>query len=225
MDRLHRPPSLRPIVAPSGVSRLLVDLGPEDLRRYRSLVAAAAPRIERRLAAGVLAGRVGPGKHRHARAVWDRTVAGLRVGPDRSALRADVRRCYRSIGPGAVEAGLRRAGVDDAVRDEIAAFLRAIRNAGVQGLPVGPSPSLVLANAVLAIADDAVRREGVGYLRWVDDVVLIGEAARVGRAAAAWRGALQELGLDEHPGKHVEVRGALVGQTASAPSRSGRAVP
>lgn len=225
MDRLHRPPSLRPIVAPSGVSRLLVDLAPEDLRRFRSAVAAAAPRIERRLAAEVLAGRVGLGRRGHRRTVWDRTLVRLAVGPDRTALRADVRRCYRSIGATAVEAGLRRAGVDGAVRDEIAAFLRAVRTAGIEGLPVGPPPSLVLANAVLAIADDAVRREGVAYLRWVDDVVLIGEAARVRRAAAAWRAALRDLGLDEHPGKHVEGRGVRVAPIASVPSCLASPVP
>ena len=46
----------------------------------------------------------------------------------------------------------RRHGVD-----EIASWLRAFRDAGVDGLPVGPVASAVLADAVLAAGDDALR--------------------------------------------------------------------
>jgi hypothetical protein len=84
---------------------------------------------------------------------------------------ADARDCYGTIGPEVVDEALRRLGCDAAAAGAIRRFLVRLAALGVRGLPVGPDPSAVLANAVLAGVDGALRRAGVEHLRWVDDVV------------------------------------------------------
>jgi hypothetical protein len=71
----------------------------------------------------------------------------------------------------------------------------------VRGLPIGPEPSAVLANAVLAEMDGAIRRAGARHLRWVDDVFLWGTRADVRRALGALDDALSRAGLALHPEK------------------------
>ncbi len=204
MEPLQAPPSFR-VERAGGGERTLVDLALPDLRRYERVVARLTPRVERFLDLGVLANRVGlsgPRPFAPARRRWVETLAGL-TGPEGAAvvLVTDVRRCYASIGSGAVEAGLRRVGVGVDDRAAVQAFLRATTGAGIDGLPVGPDPSAILANAVLAIGDDAVRHEGARLVRWVDDVVIAGDAATVRRAYAAWLVALHDLGLREREEK------------------------
>jgi hypothetical protein len=108
---------------------------------------------------------------------------------------ADVRACYPSIRPATL---LRVVGPAAA---GAAGLLRRFDDAGVRGLPIGPDPSAILANATLRPIDDALRRAGVRHLRWVDDVVLWGERADVVRALVALRGAAASLGLEVHDPK------------------------
>ena len=195
---------VRTLRTPVGAERLLVELDGPDLRRYEAVVRPAVPAVERSLAPGVLANRLGPRGQvpiGPARGRWDRTLAAAASRPGLVVVRSDVRRCYASIAATAVEAGLRRAGVGGEARAGVSSFLDGLRRAGIDGLPVGPTPSAVLANAVLAIGDDAVRAERVAHLRWVDDVAFIGDRRAVHRALAAWRGALAELGMAVHDGK------------------------
>ena len=202
----------------AGAERLLVELDGPDLRWFEAVVRPAVPAVERSLAPGVLANRVGPRGPvpiGPARARWDRTLAAAASRPGLVVVRSDVRRCYASITATAVEAGLRRAGVGRE-RADVSSFLDGLRRAGIEGLPVGPGPSAVLANAVLAIADDAVRAEGVAHLRWVDDVALIGDRRAVHRAFAAWRAALAELGMAVHDGKTGPWRATFSGGPSSA---------
>ncbi len=95
-------------------------------------------------------------------------------------------------------------GAPPARVDEIASWLRAFRDAGVDGLPVGPAGSALLADAVLAAGDDALRSTGASFVRWVDDVAIF---APDRRARAAALGALREawasLGLEMHEQKTV----------------------
>ena len=62
--------------------------------------------------------------------------------------------------PSVVEQRLRAIGAPEDGIDEIGSWLRAFRDAGVDGLPVGPVASAVLADAVLAAGDDALRSDG-----------------------------------------------------------------
>ena len=73
-----------------------------------------------------------------------------------------------------------------------------------EGLPVGPIASAVLADAVLAAGDDAIRVTGTAHVRWVDDVAIFAPDART-RAVAfeALRRAWASLGLQLHDGKTV----------------------
>src|SRR5205809_1035983 len=88
---------------------------------------------------------------------------------------------------------MRSRGQARAIPEELGAFHRALRDEGVRGLPVGPDPSAILANGILAIADRAAAAEAGGHpIRWVDDVVLVAAGRRSAtRAFDAWRRALE----------------------------------
>jgi Reverse transcriptase (RNA-dependent DNA polymerase) len=165
----------------AGGERRLAILDPASRDRYVRLVAGSAGALEARLSDAVVANRVRS---------WRVEPPELRLRPWRVERRifaarlsalvratgaiafADVRRCYASISAAMVGERLRRDGATTA--DDLERFLRDLQDAGVTGLPVGPEPSAVLANAVLATADRALERAGIRHLRWVDDVVLAG---------------------------------------------------
>jgi hypothetical protein len=115
---------------------------------------------------------------------------------------SDVRDCYGSITAPAVLEALAILDVPSSTAAEIAAVLTELRNEGLRGLPVGPDPSAILANAVLAGADRAVRDAGARVLRWVDDVAIAGPDRRTTvRAFDAWAASLRAAGLTPHDGK------------------------
>jgi hypothetical protein len=171
-DVLRGPPRIDIVGRPGGGTRRITVLEPADARIYARLVDRAAPAVERSLGDGVVANRVvGPGARleewRIAHRRWRRAVApggrGLR-------LHLDVADCYGSIAPGVVAATL--AGLVAAPDDGLIRLLCELGERGVPGLPVGPAPSAVLANAVLARVDLAVRAGGAPHVRWVDDLVI-----------------------------------------------------
>ena len=87
----------------------------------------------------------------------------------------------------------------DPTASEIAGFLAGLERIGVEGLPVGPDGSAVLANAVLAQVDRSLREAGIEHLRWVDDVVMSGGDAPA--ALSAFRTALATIGLRPNEAK------------------------
>jgi len=184
---------------PGGGDRWLARLEPHDERTYRRLILPLLPRIEGSVGPGVFAPRAAPdGRLRSwpgARSAWRRTIReSMARRADSVAIVSDVRDCYASVGERALEA----VGCSEAV----ASFLRALAQAGVRGLPVGPDPSAILANGILAHADREVTSAGCLLIRWVDDVVLVAAGRRhVIRAFDAWRRGLAELGLEAHDGK------------------------
>ena len=138
---------------------------------------------------------------RDARRRWRRDVRRL-VGEAGFVAVTDVRACYRSISPDVVADRLRAIGANDGRVREIERWLRAIGEAGVEGLPVGPSVSALLADAVLAAGDDAIRATGAAHVRWVDDVAIFAPDARSRTVAfEALRRAWASLGLEVHDGK------------------------
>jgi Reverse transcriptase (RNA-dependent DNA polymerase) len=193
-----------------GGSRRLVVLGERDAVTYERVVARVAPRVERRLPAGVLANRSSvdaSGLRLHpwepARRRWHDTVQRLLAAPRPPVvIVTDVSDCYRSIASETTVRGLRAAGCG---RDDVAAvagFLWSLRDRGIRGLPVGPAPSAVLANAALMPLDDALAATGAVSLRWVDDVVVFSatpsDAARVLHVV---RATLDALGLAPNEAK------------------------
>jgi len=221
--RPSRPIRWELVAKPTGGTRPIAHLDPRDAAVYRRLVQPYAAAVDRGLGAGAFANRtdrfgnlaaVGPALRRWRRAV-DRAMA---VPPRGSIIVSDVRDCYGSIDPRV----LGRVGIDD---PDLIGFLRGLEDAGVRGLPIGPPPSAIIANAVLGLADRAVVEAAAVPIRWVDDVVLVGRD-RLGAEQAfdAWRRALAGLGLDAHDGKTVREPGlrlARVGRSPSlAPARS-----
>ncbi len=207
-------------------------LDPVDDGRYRRLVTPLVPAIERLLGHGIVANRAaGPGgpsmlaPWRPARERWRRIIRDACTDVDRSTVvvATDVEDCYGSITPTVVGRAL--AAGTGATATAVTTFLAELDDRGVRGLPIGPEPSALLANAVLAEADAAVVAVGVQALRWVDDVVLIapGELAAT-RAFDAWRRALGELGLRPQDRKTrrwrdpLEARDALLRRAGSASS-------
>lgn len=97
--------------------------------------------------------------------------------------------------------------LDPAAREVVCAYLRCYRfgeTDGVAcGIPQGGSLSPVLANMVMAQADEAVlafASEGLFYARYCDDMVIVAtDEALCRRAMNAYFGALDELHLPPHP--------------------------
>jgi hypothetical protein len=183
----------------AGTERRFVLLDVRTRERYVELVARSAAAIEELLSPAVMANRVASWSVRPPelalrpwrleRRLFVARLAGL---ARRGAVAfGDVRRCYASMSPAIVGDALRRAGIPTAC--EVEGFLSSLECVGVEGLPVGPDASAVLANAVLAQVDRTLREAGVEHLRWVDDVVLSGVDASA--ALSVFRTALASIGL------------------------------
>jgi hypothetical protein len=213
-----------------GGMRWITHLSPDRERLYRRLIDPLVPRIERSLGPGVIANRAldtlsSTPSSAMGRGRW-RAALTRSIGPGSFVIVSDVRECYGSIGPAAVRAGLARSNAR--CPDDVEAFLRTVPQ---RGLPVGPRPSAILANAVLAIADDATARTGAVILRWVDDVVIAGADRRSALAGfEAWRSALAWLGLVPNEAKTRPVTdgtdacAALLGPAASGASGAARGI-
>jgi Reverse transcriptase (RNA-dependent DNA polymerase) len=212
----------------AGGVRVLTVLDPAAREEYLSLVAPAAPAIESALSDRVVAHRVARSEAnppslalrpwRAERRAFVLRLRNLAAGAPTIAI-ADVRRCYASISPATVVNALGDLGVSSA--REVGAFLSRLERAGARGLPVGPEPSAVLANAVLARADEALRSAGVEHLRWVDDVVIAAAGrAEARRSIAVLADAVAGLGLrlNETKTQITETNGAvdLVGSARAA---------
>jgi hypothetical protein len=197
----REPARVHAVVSSSGSGRRLARLDPADEAAYRHAVGRLVPAIEGSLGSGVMANRVlGRGAlewaslepWRPARRAFNRALGRLATRGDVTLI--DVRCCYRSIEPPVVGScldALPRADVAGVIR-----LLRRFEDDGVRGLPVGPEPSAILANAVLSEVDRAIRRTGARHIRWVDDIALVarGDAGRALALEAAAE-ALDALGL------------------------------
>ena len=197
-------PRFEPVPKPGGGIRWLTRLDPAGEAEYRQAVRPLGGRIERALGPEAFAIRIRPAADgpilapwAPARAAWRKTLRGvLRTAPPGTAFAvADIRDCYGSISPDTIASLL---GPEAA---HAVAFLRRLQERGVRGLPIGPDPSAVLANAVLGELDRAVRSTGARHARWVDDVVLWGARPEIWRALCALDDVTGRLGLSLHEGK------------------------
>lgn len=222
---LRHPPRISQAPRPGGGVRTMVVLEPGDQTAYLELVARTTADVERSLGPAVVANRVAAAPleledWRAARARWRRAVA--RPGARGLHVHVDVADCYDSIRPELVAASLRAAGADPRA---LLRLLHELADHGVPGLPVGPEPSAVLANAVLARVDLAVAAAGVPHVRWVDDVVaFVPDRRRAVRVTDAVRRELGAMGLRPNEAKtRIEDGRRPSRLTASAAAaRSGR---
>jgi hypothetical protein len=116
-------------------------------------------------------------------------------------LHLDVRDCFASIRSDVVLGSLVDAGADRAAADAVQGVLVRFESDGVRGLPVGPEPSAVLANIVLAVGDRALRALGVPFVRWCDDVLVCLGSADPAGVEQAWKAAIAGVGLRPAPEK------------------------
>ena len=197
----RRPPQHVVVPKPGGGVRRLTLLGPADDAAYRRAVRRLSGMIERVLGPEVMANRVARGAELRLRP-WRserRTFVRARrvlLGRGRLVVKTDVRDCYPSIGSEAVERALIRLG---AWSSDLAPVRRMLDRFGaddIAGLPIGPDPSAVLANAVLTAADDSVRAAGGGHVRWVDDVwAIVRDECHAEELLDRLRGGLAKVGL------------------------------
>jgi hypothetical protein len=157
--------------------------------------------LERALGARVYAARRAPHGRprplRQERAAWRAAVREATTRPG-LLIAADVQACFPSVTDASITAASFMFG------GSVGPLLRVIRelaDRGVEGLPIGPRTSADVANGILAVADSAVRREGIEPIRWVDDLLFIGPEPRVLRAYRAWQETLVDLGLHENEAK------------------------
>jgi hypothetical protein len=196
--RMHRPATL---AKRGGGVRVLAVLDPAVHARYRAAVATVAGAVERSLGPEVTAGRcVAHGRRLSIeswRPAWRRHLRRSRrvAAAAGHVLRMDIRDCFGTIEPEVVGQALRRAGAEPEDARRVTALLEGFRSDGVRGIPVGPEPSGVLANAVLARADLALRSLGLPFARWCDDVTIGLLGTDPAGARDAWAEALQGLGL------------------------------
>jgi hypothetical protein len=198
----------------TGGWRRLVRLDPRDDLGYSAAVARVSPFVERERPNESRAGRVTGWDGRAgivfepwaaARRRWRRDVRRLLSVSDVVVI-TDVRDCYGSIQPAVAVDGLRRYSVGGGALADLEAWLVAFADAGVRGLPVGPPASAVLAEAVLSLADLALRGPGVAHVRWVDDVAIFADGRRTAvRALDGLRRAWARSGLEAHDGKTLVV--------------------
>ncbi len=145
-----------------------------------------------------------------------------------SVFLGDVEDCYGSIGPSTVMSALRRLGIDAVDAGRVGAILADLERRGVRGLPVGPDASAILGNAVLLRVDHAFAREGLTFLRWVDDVAVFAPNQDVAmHARDVFRRALAHLGLRVNETKTmvvdpVRARARLLGSSISLASGTAR---
>ncbi|MCD6022683.1 MAG: hypothetical protein K0R20_2393 [Actinomycetia bacterium] len=192
-----------PMFKPDGGTRWLTVLDPADDGAYRASVDSLVGRIERSLGPEVVAVRARRddagwtlAPWRPARATWRSSIRrAILDAPAATFAVADVRDCYASISVETITALLGPEGA------QASALLQRFHERGVRGLPIGPEPSAVLANAALSRLDRAIRSAGARHLRWVDDVVLWGQADEVRAAMEAMRTAGEAIGLDLHGDK------------------------
>lgn len=199
------PPRVRfEVVAKADGLRVLSHPEPRLAAAYAGAVVEAAHRVEAALGREVVANRVASVSLTPPAIVlrsWSAARASLdavrRTWPaDLRIVRTDVASCYPSIRPPVVADALEGVGV---AAPAVAACVRVLEefgDAGVPGLPIGPAPSAVLSNAVLATGDRALRRTGLAFARWVDDWwIAAGSASQLAAALGLLGDALATAGL------------------------------
>ena len=145
-----------------------------------------------------------------------------------SVFLGDVEDCYGSIGRSTVMTALRRLDLDAADAGRVGGVLADLQRRGVRGLPVGPDASAILGNAVLLEVDHAFAREGLTFLRWVDDVVVFAPNQDVAmHAQHVFHRALAHLGLRVNEAKTtvvdpIRARGRLFGSSISLATGTAR---
>ncbi len=217
---LRRPIRWDLSLKPDGGIRRLTRLDAADEIRFARAVARATPFVRRALGEESHANRVlgwDPKEGlilepwRRARRRWIRQASRLARDARWVAI-TDVRACYPSITAAVVTARLQELHTPAVAAEEIKSWLSMFAGEGVDGLPIGPVASTVLADAVLSMGDEAIRVAGAEHLRWVDDIAIFAPDHRMGvRSLDALRRGLRDIGLELQEAKTMVFSDAAAG--------------
>jgi hypothetical protein len=110
-------------------------------------------------------------------------VAGRLEGkPGTVLVSTDIAGCYDSICGERLAQSLARRGSEPWLVAAVDRLLRGWRGPEGRGLPAGSHASHILAEAVLGDIDDGLQKDGIDYIRFVDDYRLFAPDAATARA-------------------------------------------
>lgn len=191
----HQARAPRRFLAPKlgGGFRAVTQLEPVDTLLYAALVHQLAPVVEagRAPVTQVFSFRANPdpvdGHLWRADLGWREFVevsGTLSTEFDRThVLVADISDCYGQIAPDSVREALEDLGITAERANCVSRLLLSIAGPRGRGLPVGPHPSALLAEAVLGRVDEHLKREGRPWVRYVDDIRIFCSSLRDARRA------------------------------------------
>ncbi|MBC3842367.1 RNA-directed DNA polymerase [Streptacidiphilus sp. 4-A2] len=108
----------------------------------------------------------------------------LRKHANSQLARTDIVSFYENVDTGTLRTDLDTVHADPRIANQICAFLDGFQQRGqAWGLPQGCDASGILANLYLLPIDELVEQQGVGYLRYSDDMLLIDESWEALRSA------------------------------------------
>ena len=165
-----------------GGYRVVHQLEPLDAIVYVALVHAVAPQIA--------ASRMGPEVACSYRINVDRSsffVGGSGFARYREqceklskqydyVLTTDVSDFYNQIYLHRVCNAIELVSTNKDAGAEIERFITRLNNKASQGIPVGPAPSVVLAEAVMMDVDQHIANEGFDHVRYVDDIRIFSDS-------------------------------------------------
>lgn len=144
----------------------------------------------------------------HGGAKWAVREILTQLTQSRFVLKTDVRQYYASIDHHLLLERLQRLIGDRFVLNLLTQYLmRTSERGGIfydyrRGIPLGAALSPVIGAFFLTELDRALERQGLFYLRFMDDVVVLAPSRwKLRRAVTALNRVLDLLGLEKHPGK------------------------
>ena len=125
-------------------------------------------------------------------------------------LLADIADFYNQVSLHRVESALHTANLPRTRVDTIHEFLLALNLKQSRGLPVGPIPSILLAEALLTDVDNFLLRRGTSHVRYVDDFRIFcasrAEAITLQHDLTDYLYTSHRLSLESHKTKIMHVR-------------------
>jgi hypothetical protein len=170
---------------PNGLMRTAHQLTTDSRLYYRALVDTFMYDLDKRLVGKVHVFGYRPLAPRSTNAPfgfglrqWKRFRAQLKglvaSGKYQAMVRTDLAAFFERVPHGPLEERLTSLGVREDTAKELRSYLKATMGKA-HGLPQGPDPSGVLASAYLHPLDQAIIAAGYGYVRYVDDIVILGK--------------------------------------------------
>ena len=99
---------------------------------------------------------------------WEISIQRAKTRP--IVLMVDITDFYNQISHHSIENQLQRCGVSNPAKKGIMNLLKASTASVSKGIPVGPHPTHLLAEASLIPIDDLLTQRGFEYCRYVDDI-------------------------------------------------------